>query len=217
VFADGNDLANLFPHFGLFTIVAHLYSPSCCLRQHEVTSTSCWHTATAFHLLVISLSPLLDFGERLGQNSLPSQLKTFMWLSLYTVSNGPSTSCQCRVQAKICAQRPFTLAVNYLLYTIFWKYLFTLIKRTWPNKCESGQNKMSLANIKKSGWSWQPYTNTMTSLHNLALSSTKKSIRLCWSSRCELPSFSIYLLRRPSLLQLFLLISFNAYDLTRLD
>ncbi len=56
VFPDGCDSANLFPQFGLFTIVAHLqYTHLRAVRgsMQHVTSTSCWHTATAFHLLII--------------------------------------------------------------------------------------------------------------------------------------------------------------------
>jgi hypothetical protein len=53
VCADGSDSANLFSQFGLFTAVAHLYSPSRCPQQHHVPSTSCWLAFTAFHLLII--------------------------------------------------------------------------------------------------------------------------------------------------------------------
>ncbi len=56
VFADGCNSANLFPQSELFTIVAHLqYNHLHAVRgsMQHVTSTSCWHTATAFHLLII--------------------------------------------------------------------------------------------------------------------------------------------------------------------
>ncbi len=56
VFADGCDSTNLFSQFGLFTIVAHLqYNHLHAVRgsMQHVTSASCWHTATAFHLLII--------------------------------------------------------------------------------------------------------------------------------------------------------------------
>jgi hypothetical protein len=75
VFPDGCDSTNLFSQFGLFTIVAHLqYNHLHAVRgsMQHVTSTSCWHTATAFHL-------------RLGQNFLPSLQETLMWLSLHAL------------------------------------------------------------------------------------------------------------------------------------
>jgi hypothetical protein len=40
------------------------HSPSCCPSQHHVTSTSCSHTATALHLLIILALPFFRlWGE----------------------------------------------------------------------------------------------------------------------------------------------------------